>query len=233
MLERIHNERGQNQELVEILNAKAKGLTDPEQIANTKLRSGGLYESTLNNPDRAAQSYREVLEVDAGNLNAMRGLERVHQQLQQWTELVQVLEMQLDVVATERDRIEVLMKIARIQEELFVKPDLAAARLEQVVEIDPNFELAYEGLSRCYRQRRQWHDLIQTFERHINATIDRQKKIDLYVAMPSSTPTSSRTSSTPSTRTTRRRHRSQHIPSLDALAKLTRSRASRRARSTT
>ncbi len=183
MLERIHSERGQNHELVEILNAKAKGLTDPEQIANTKLRAGGLYESTLANPDRAAQAYREVLEVDAGNLNAMRGLERVHQQLQQWPELVQVLEMQLDVVATERDRIEVLMKIARIQEELFVKPDLAAARLEQVVEIDPNFELAYEGLARCYRQRRQWHDLIQTFERHINATIDRQKKIDLYVAM--------------------------------------------------
>ncbi|NUP10097.1 MAG: tetratricopeptide repeat protein [Polyangiaceae bacterium] len=182
-LERIYTERGQNGELVEVLNAKARGLTDAEQIAGTKLRSGGLYETSLNQPDRAGQVYREVLEVDAGNLLAMRGLERVYQQLQQWTELVSILEMQLDVVATERDRIEVLMKIARIQEELFVKPDAAAARLEQVVEIDPNFELAYEGLARCYRQRRQWHDLIQTYDRHVNATVDRQKKIDLWIAM--------------------------------------------------
>ncbi|MBK8941678.1 MAG: tetratricopeptide repeat protein [Polyangiaceae bacterium] len=183
MLERIYTERGANGELVEVLNAKAKGLTDPEQVAATKLRAAGLYETTLGNPERSAQVYREVLEVDAGNLLAMRGLERVYGQLQQWTELVQVLEMQLDVVATERERIEALMKIARIQEELFVKPEAAATRLEQVVEIDPNYEPAYEGLARAYRQRRQWHDLIQTYDRHINATIDRPKKIELWSAM--------------------------------------------------
>ncbi len=182
-LERIYTERGANAELVEVLNAKARGLTQVEQVAATKLRSAGLYETALGAPDRAGQVYREVLEVDAGNLLAMRGLERVYQQLQQWNELVQILEMQLDVVATERDRIDVLMKIARIQEDLFRKPDLAAARLEQVVEIDPNFEEAYEGLARCYRQKRQWHDLIQTFDRHINATLDRQKRIELWSAM--------------------------------------------------
>ncbi|MFO0548190.1 MAG: tetratricopeptide repeat protein [Polyangiaceae bacterium] len=182
-LERVYVERGSNAELVDVLNAKAKGLTDNEKIAATKLRAGNLYESSLGKPDRAAQSYREVLEADPANLLAMRGLERVFQQLQQWPELVQVLEQQLDVVATEKDRIEVLMKIANIQEELFRKPDLAATRLEQVVEIDPSFEPAYEGLARCYRSRRQWHDLIQTYDRHINATIDRPKKVELWSAM--------------------------------------------------
>ncbi len=182
-LERIHTERGQNAELVDVLNAKAKGLTEPEKVTATKLRAAGLYESTLDQPERAAQVYREVLEIDAGNLAAMKGLERIYQHLQQWTELVGILEVQLDVVATERERIEVLMKIARIQEELFVKPEVAAARLEQVVEVDPNYEPAYEGLERCYRQRRQWHDLINALDRHINATIDRGKKIELWSAM--------------------------------------------------
>jgi tetratricopeptide (TPR) repeat protein len=181
-LEKLAVDRNNNPELVEILSAKAKGLIDPEQVAATKLRVGGLYESSLGQLERSAVAYREVLEVDAANVLAMRGLERVHQQLQQWPELVSVLEMQLDVVATERERIDVLMKIARIQEELFVKPDIAAARLEQVVEIDPNFEPALEGLARCYRQRRQWHDLNNTYDRHVNATIDRAKKIELWSA---------------------------------------------------
>jgi tetratricopeptide (TPR) repeat protein len=181
-LEKIYEQRELTADLVEILTRKAKSLTEPERIAATKLRTGGLYETALGQVDKAGQVYREVLEVDAANLLAMRGLERVYGQTAQWPDLVRVLEMQLDVVTTERERIDVLMKIAKIQEEQFLKPDLAAVRLEQVVEIDPNNEPALDGLERCYRRLRQWLDLITTFDRHINATIDRQKKIELWAA---------------------------------------------------
>ncbi|WP_197041054.1 tetratricopeptide repeat protein [Chondromyces apiculatus] len=179
-LERIYTDRDQPTDLVDILLRKAKSLTDPQAVAAVKLRTGGLYETTLGQTDRAGAVYREVLDIDGSNLLAMRGLERVYGALQQWPELVRVLEMQLDVVATERERIEVLMKIARIQEEQFLKPDLAAARLEQVVEIDPNNEIALESLERCYRRLRQWLDLVNTYDRHIQATLDRAKKIELW-----------------------------------------------------
>ncbi len=181
-LERIYDAREQHSDLVEILSRKARALTDPEEVAGVKLRTGGLYEMTLGQVDKAGQVYREVLDLDASNLLAMRGLERVYTATHLWPDLVRVLEMQLDVVTTERERIDVLGKIARIQEEQFLKPDLAAVRLEQIVEIDPAQELALEGLERCYRRLRQWHDLVGAFERHINATLDRQKKIELWSA---------------------------------------------------
>src|SRR5262249_26310302 len=128
-LERIYGDRNLSNDLVEILVRKAKALTDPELIAGTKLRTGGLYETALHQSEKAGQVYREVLEIDAANLLAMRGLERVYTGSAQWPDLVKVLEMQLDVVTTERERIDVLMKLAQIQEEQFLKPDLAAARL--------------------------------------------------------------------------------------------------------
>ncbi len=181
-LDRIYTDRNMLNELVDILTRKGKSQTDPVQIANTKLRNAGIYEKELNLIEKAGQVYREVLEVDASNLQAMRGLERVYNHTHQWPDLVAVLEMQLDVVTTERERIEVLLKIAKNQEEQFLKPDLAAVRLEQVVDIDPHHEFALESLERCYRRLRQWHDLINTYDRHINATIDRQKKIDLWMA---------------------------------------------------
>ncbi|MEJ7733906.1 MAG: tetratricopeptide repeat protein, partial [Polyangiaceae bacterium] len=181
-LERIYAERDQPLDLVEILGRKAKALTSPEQIAGVKLRTGGLYETTLGQVEKAGQIYREVLDLDPANLLAMRGLERVYTSTQQWPDLVRVLELQLDVVTTERERIDVLMKIAGIQEEQFLKPELAAIRLEQVVEIDPGHESALEALERCYRRLRQWLDLINTYDRHINATHDRQKKIELFGA---------------------------------------------------
>ena len=179
-LEKIYNERQQWGDLVKMLSQKVPGLTDPERIASTKLRAGELYEMRLNQLSESGRMYREVLEVDAANITAMRGLERVYGSLRQWPELVQVLEMQLDVMPSERERIETLYKIAEVQETQFLKADLAAQRLEQILEIDPNHEPALEGLARAYSRLRQWHDLVNTFERHIQATVDRAKKIELY-----------------------------------------------------
>jgi tetratricopeptide (TPR) repeat protein len=179
-LERIYDERALTQELCDILASKAKALSDNEAIAQTKLRRAGLLETSLSQPELSAEVYNEVLEVEPGNLLAIRGLERVYEALQKWPELLKVLEMHLDVAATERERIEVLLHIARLQEDQFLKPDLAAQRLEQVVEIDAGNELAYESLARCYNRLRQWLDLNNCYERHINATDDRGKKIALY-----------------------------------------------------
>ena len=137
----------------------------------------------MNEPQRAAQTYREVTELEAQNLQALRGLARVYELLQQWPELVRILELELDVVTTERERIDLLLKLATLQEEHFLKPDIAAQRLEQVIEIDPSNEEAYVALERNYRRLRLWNDLIQTYERHISATLERKTKVDLYGAI--------------------------------------------------
>ncbi|MBI5535063.1 MAG: tetratricopeptide repeat protein [Deltaproteobacteria bacterium] len=180
-LERIYGGREQYRELVEILGRKVVALKDSaEMVAGTKVRMGGLFESTLNDPEKAAGAYNDALEVDPSNLLAMRGLERIYNLTQNWQALVKVLEQQLDVVATERERIETLMKLAGIFEEQFLKPEEAAVRLEQVLEIDPTHEQALVALERCYRKQRQWLDLVNAYERHINATVDRNLKVELY-----------------------------------------------------
>ncbi len=179
-LERIYAARGQNKDLVDILSRKVPALADAVEIANTKLRIAGLYETSLNEPVKAAQVYREVLDIDPTNLQGIRGLVRVYETLQQWPDLVKVLEAELEVVSTERERIDVLMHLARLQEEHFLKAEIAAQRLEQVLEIDPNHEDAYFALERNYRKLRQWLELINTYERHVSATLDRKTKVDLY-----------------------------------------------------
>ena len=182
-LERIYDERGNHADLVEILTSKVRALTDTDQIAQHKMRLGGLYETALGDFERGGKVYREVLELDGSNIFALRGLERIYQALQAWPDMVDILERQLDVVETERERIDVLLKLAQIQEEQFLKADIAAQRLEQVVEIDPSCEPAYISLERCYRRLKQWLDLINTFERHISEAADQATKIELYAQM--------------------------------------------------
>jgi len=179
-LERIYDERSNNNDLVDILAAKVQALTEPDQIASNKLRMAGLYETALGDFDRAGKVYREVLEIDGGNVLGLRGLERIYQTLQSWSELIGVLERQLDVVETERERVEVLLKLAALQEEHFLKFDIASQRLEQALEISPGEERAYVALERCYRRLKQWLDLINTYERHISEAASGTTKVELY-----------------------------------------------------
>jgi len=180
-LERIYTDREQFRELVSILENKVVALKDDaEQVASLKVRIGGLWETTLGDPGQAAEAYKAALDVEPGNLLAMRGLERIHNLQSNWPALVKVLDQQLDVVPTERERIEVLLKLATIYEDQFLKPEEAASRFEQVLEIDPNQEVALVGLERCYSKMRQWLDLVNTYERHIAVTLDRNLKIELY-----------------------------------------------------
>ncbi len=182
-LERIYGARGQNRELVDVLQRKVPALHDAAEILAAKLRIAQLLETSLNDASRAAQVYKEVVDADATNITGLRGLTRVYQTLEQWSDLVTVLDNQLDVVTTEREKIDVLMHLATLHEEHFLKADLSAKRLEQVLEIDPNNEEAYFKLERSYRKLRQWLDLINTYDRHISATADRKTKVDLYGAI--------------------------------------------------
>lgn len=121
-----------------------------------------------------------MLGIDGANLSALRGLERIYESLSDWPDLVEVLERQLDVVETERERVDVLLKLAQIQEEQFLKFDVSAQRLEQALEIFPAEERAYVALERCYRRLKQWLDLISTYERHIAEAAEGDTKIELY-----------------------------------------------------
>ena len=103
---------------------------------------------------------------------------------------MRTLEALLDVVDDGRERIDLLVQLASVEEEHFLKPDVAALRLEQVLEIDPNDKGAYFDLERNYRKRRQWSELVATYERHIAATLERKAKIGLFDARSrASTPT--------------------------------------------
>lgn len=179
-LERIYEEKGQIQDLVEILTQKAGSIERPEDAIRQKLRLGQLLEERLKDPERAATAYREALAFDDAELDALRGLERVLPALEEWQELISVLEKQLEVVDVEKDRVQLLVRVAQIQEEQFLKADIAATRLEQALTIDPMRLDAYVALARCYRRLKQWNDLVSTYRRHLEEAPDRNTKLELF-----------------------------------------------------
>lgn len=182
-LEQIYDARGQVQELVKVLTKKADAIDRPDEALRQKLRLGDLLENQLKDDEGATKAYREALQINDADLSALKGLERSLTRLEQWTELVQVLERELEVSEIERDRVALLIRLADVLERQFLKADVAAKRLEQALEIDHTQMEAYEGLARCYRRLKQFNDLISTYRRHIDETHDRAKKLELFMAI--------------------------------------------------
>ncbi|MEN9581813.1 MAG: hypothetical protein RJA70_4822, partial [Pseudomonadota bacterium] len=179
-LQEIYSGRQEYSELALILKRKVEALSEPEALAATRLHLAELYEHQLRDLERASEVYGGVVEVDGTNIVALRGLERVNEALQRWPSLVEVLEKQLHGVQSERERVEVLLKLARIQEEQFLKAETAAQRLEQALEINITEKRAYEALARCYRRMKRWEDLVHTYERQINEAAEHDDKVRLY-----------------------------------------------------
>jgi tetratricopeptide (TPR) repeat protein len=179
-LERIFGGRQQWTELLQILNRKLAALTDSSAQIDERIKIAEVLEDRLQNTDDAISTYRQVVEADPRNLTGLKGLERLYTLRERWQDLLGILEAQFEVVDTEKERIAILTRIAGMWEELFVKPEKAAERLEQVVDIDPNHEPSLRALARLYRALQRWDDLINTYERTVSATSVRREKVELY-----------------------------------------------------
>ncbi|WP_053234357.1 tetratricopeptide repeat protein [Sandaracinus amylolyticus] len=182
-LEKVYRNGQEWESLLDIQQRKVGALSDAEALIEAKLAVAETYEDRLGNVEEAIETYRQVLEADGLNLRALKGLERLYAQRERWQDLLQILERQFEVVTTEKERITILLRVASMWEEEFVKPDKAAERLEKVVEIDSGNDAALRGLERLYRNMQRWDQLIDTYERHVSATPDRNEKQELYLAI--------------------------------------------------
>ena len=113
-LERIYDERAESRELVEILTrqgagADRAGADRRDQAAHWPRCTRRTWPTSSARARCTARCSRST----AANLDGLRGLERVYQSLQPGRILIGILERQLDVVQTERERIEVLLQLAR------------------------------------------------------------------------------------------------------------------------
>lgn len=179
-LARIYTETQEWQELAGILGRRVEALEDAELVQQAKLELAETVEDRLGDVARATAEYKEILEADSSCLPALKGLERLYAQQELWLDLLGVLETQLELVSNERDRVVLLTRMAGMWEEEFLKPDKASAALEQVLDVDPTHVEALQGLARLYRTQQNWHALIETLERHVQATPERDLKVELF-----------------------------------------------------
>ena len=96
MLAQIHYQRQEWQPLYDVLSQQADIQNDPDERANTFAQMAQIAEEALEHKDDAVDLWNRVLQMQPDNLSALRELRRLYLQDERWSDLVSVLEIEVD-----------------------------------------------------------------------------------------------------------------------------------------
>ena len=117
------------------------------------------------------------------SVEALVGLEKIHEREGDLPALAEVLEKQVSAIESDAEQVALLRRLAEIYERQFLKPDMAAERLERAFALDPSNESVLADFERCYRTMRSWDDLVRVLEGAIALVDDAQERAERLVAL--------------------------------------------------
>ena len=117
-----------------------------------QLALGKLFEEELRDPDRAAESYNDILGFDPDHTDALRGLARIYEQTEQWDRAVEVMERLVGVVEA-KEKVDLSYRLGKIFDEQMQMPESAEERLSDALSVDPMHVPSMLSLIGLYKRR--------------------------------------------------------------------------------
>ncbi len=163
---RLYEMSGQWEELIEILDRKARFAEDPGDGLALRHRIGELCRTQLEDNDRAATAYRDALDLDPDDETALNALEDLFAEQEDWASVQDILLRRLSALEPGPQRVPTMEKLAKLAEERFENNDEATDYWHQILNFDPNYTSAFDQLERLLGKDERWYDLVEVIKRH-------------------------------------------------------------------
>jgi tetratricopeptide (TPR) repeat protein len=183
VLTQLYRRQNAHSDVASTLVRKRDLMATPEERARIQVEVGGVYERDIGDDEAAVVAYRQALEFDPSNNEALSSLERLHTKLDQPAELLAVYERMLELSTDYRERVRVLFRSAGIWEDKYQNPANADACIEAILAVDSQNLQAIKTLIRLRRTQERWEDLIVAYERQLALATNPQEQAELYVEM--------------------------------------------------
>lgn len=151
------------EDLVRILETRVGLTPDYLEKVQLQMRAARVLEQDIGDVERALRAYRAVLELDEGQVEALRALARLHEGRREWDDLIRVLETLAPL--DPGDEVRTRLRIAEVLEREVGDADRAIAAYEAVLSLEPTQSTALERLQTLYGAQNNWKGLAQVFER--------------------------------------------------------------------
>ena len=159
--------------------ADAEMLQSDEDRRLTLMVRGATLLAEHGAVERAVETLRAALELRDDHAEALARLDEALTALGYHEELAGVLEKRAAVAEDDHDRVELLRRLARLYEEVLVRPEDAETAWKGLLEAEPGDKEALARLSRVYEASGSTRELIDVLERQVEASLDERERRDL------------------------------------------------------
>jgi X-X-X-Leu-X-X-Gly heptad repeat protein len=146
-LARLYEQKEAFEPLEEVLRQKALATTDTNERLVTLKKLAMVQDSILEAPERAVETYRQILEVNEEDEQAVRALVAIYERQEAWFELIEMLTLQREFAGAVEAVNQIDFRIAKIQLDRLDQAFEALDRLTQIAQRTPSWEPAIEVLT--------------------------------------------------------------------------------------
>lgn len=184
-LRRLADYNDLHEKYCEVLERGIKSAEDDIGLRCELLREvADLYEQQLDDPARAEESYRRLLDTDPDNpetaLPAAQALESLYMMVEDWPKLVEILRLRAQFADETEERKEHLSRVAEIQEIYLENPVESIRTHREIVELAPDDISSLHHLERLYERTEDWLELISVLRRRIELTESEDEQRELH-----------------------------------------------------
>jgi tetratricopeptide (TPR) repeat protein len=179
-LSRLGAEADQWAEVAQILDARVRtpGVSTDEKLEILR-ELGRIAADRLHEPERARGYQRQVLALVPDDPEAMDALEELATELSDWVDVLAVQRRRVQLADLDGEKVDLLFKIAFIEEERLSALDEAVATFRSILALDPDSQRAMRALARLQEARGDWAGLVDVLGRELAHTQDLDTKIAL------------------------------------------------------
>ena len=123
--------------------------------------------------------------MDPDNLDVIRSLEELYEETEQWDNLREMVERQLDAVdeTDEDELVRLYVQRARVNYEQFGAAEEAIEDYQRAFEIQQDSPRVVEALEELYTGEERWDDLVSLYQQQMQVAEDESRLVELHVDM--------------------------------------------------
>ncbi|MFP6684480.1 MAG: tetratricopeptide repeat protein, partial [Polyangiaceae bacterium] len=141
-----------------------------------------IYERHMHSDTALLTVLSQILQIDASDEDAVRGLIRVYESLNRWRDLLNMQQRLAELTSSDTERVKLLRAVARRWLEQFSNVQNAIRAYECLIEATGDDDEAREKLIELYRKRRAWAKLYDLYETQLDRVED-EARAELMVDM--------------------------------------------------
>ncbi len=178
-LERIYVSAGENAKLAEMLKVEVALEADAGTRQRILGRLGELAERELLDNDGAIAAWKQRLDENPEDVDALAALDRLYEKTDRARDLVEVMTRRAEFAKSGSERRALLERIAEtLWKRIGSVPEAIEAYRTLVAEFGPEGE-PLRALEALFESAERWEDLAETFERHIEVASSGSEQLEL------------------------------------------------------